>query len=224
MLNCVFGCREALLVALILAVILFGIGYSSLPAVSSGGSEFSSNRLIFPIATVIPIQNPTTPYQNPTTPYQSQPQQQQQPSTTPLNTTSMATSAQQALPTLVVVTRLNNTGRGDVTNATNFSLVVANAYSNPDGYTYSYHFMRGSQIGVTLNLEPGIFAVYEPTNNGSKVNSIQSIGHSYSTTYSGDCSNVKSTMLSVAGSSAVYGYGVIRPGESKTCIVTNSLH
>lgn len=76
-------------------------------------------------------------------------------------------------------------------------------------------------MGVTLNLQPGVFAVYEPTNS-SKTNGILLLSHSYTTIYSGDCANVKSTISSAAGSSSVYGYGIIKPGESKTCIVTNS--
>jgi len=71
-------------------------------------------------------------------------------------------------------------------------------------------------MGVTLILQPGAFAVYEPTNN------ILLSSHSYNTTYSGDCVNIKSTITSAAGTSSVYGYGTINPGESKTCIVTNS--
>jgi hypothetical protein len=164
-----------------------------------------------------PYQNPASPYQNPASPYQNQ---QQQPSSVTTNTSSTRSSTQQ-LPTLIVVTRVNNTV-GSVVNPANLSQVVANAYNNPDGYTYSYHFMRGSQMGVTLNLQPGVFAVFEPTNS-SKANNILLSSHSYITTYSGDCANVKSIISSAAGSSSVYGYGTIKPGESKTCIITNSL-
>jgi hypothetical protein len=163
---------------------------------------------VTPSSNYSPYQNPTSPYQNPTG--------QQQPSAT-FNST---TFSNQQLPTLIIVTRVNNTG-GGLADAANFSQVVANAYNNPDGYTYSYHFMRGSQVGVTLNLQPGVFAVYEPSNN-TKSNPIPLASHSYRTAYSGDCTNVKSTINSAAGSSAIYGYGMIKPGESKTCIVTNS--
>lgn len=121
---------------------------------------------------------------------------------------------------MIVVTRVNSTV-GSVVNPANLSQVVTNAYNNPDGYTYSYHFLRGSQVGVTLNLQPGAFAVYEPTNS-STTNNILLSSHSYNTTYSGDCVNVKSTITSAGGSSSVYGFGTIKPGENKTCIVTNS--
>lgn len=76
-------------------------------------------------------------------------------------------------------------------------------------------------MGVTLILQPGAFAVYEPTNI-SKTNGILPSSHLYNTTYSGDCVNIKSTITSAAGTSSVYGYGTINPGESKTCVVTNS--
>ncbi|MGC2669742.1 MAG: hypothetical protein WA220_11210 [Candidatus Nitrosopolaris sp.] len=49
----------------------------------------------------------------------------------------------QQSPTLKVVTTVNNAGVGTA-NASNFSQVIANAFSNPDGYTYAYHFVRGS--------------------------------------------------------------------------------
>ena len=126
----------------------------------------------------------------------------------------------QQLPTLIDVTRVNSSA-GGVVNPANLSQVVANAYNNPDGYTYSYHFMRGSQMGVTLNLQPGVFAVYEPTNS-SKTNNILISSHPYNTTYSGDCANVKSTISSAAGISSVYGYGSIKPGETKTCFIANT--
>ena len=158
----------------------------------------------------IPYQNPSSPYQNPSSPYQNQ---QQTPSIT--NNTSSTRFSNQQLPTLIVVTHVNGTG-GSAANPANLSQVVANAYNNPDGYTYSYHFMRGSQMGVSLILQPGAFAVYEPSNN------ILVSSHSYNTTYSGDCVNIKSTITSAAGTSSVYGYGTINPGETKTCIVTNS--
>jgi hypothetical protein len=164
-----------------------------------------------------PYQNPSSPYQNPSSPYQnpSSPYQNQQQTPSVATNTSSIRSSNQQLPTLIVVTQVNGTG-GNTASQANLSQVVANAYNNPDGYTYSYHFMRGSQIGVTLNLQPGAFAVYEPTNN------IVLSSHLYNTTYSGDCANVKSTISSAAGTSSVYGYGTINLGESKTCIVTNS--
>ena len=43
--------------------------------------------------------------------------------------------------------------------------VVENTYTNPDGYTYVFHYMKGSQTGITLSLQPGSFSVYELNNN-----------------------------------------------------------
>jgi ribosomal protein S8E len=114
-------------------------------------------------------------------------------------------------------------GTGNTSTITsNLSQVVANEYTNPDGYTYSYHYMRGSQTGITVNLEPGAYAVYEPINN-TKNTDIQIATNPSTTTYSGDCVNTKGTITSAAGSGNVYGYGTIKAGESKTCIVTNAL-
>ena len=71
---------------------------------------------------------------------------------------------------VVVVIHVNNAGVGTA-NVANFSQVIAitNAFSNPDGYTYAYDFVRGSQRGVNLNLQQGIFTV--PVLNNNKTNS-----------------------------------------------------
>ncbi|MDQ6865430.1 MAG: hypothetical protein M3044_16585, partial [Thermoproteota archaeon] len=122
----------------------------------------------------------------------------------------------QQSPTLIVVTHVNNAGVGTA-NAANFSQVITNAFSNPDGYTYAYHFVRGSQMGVSLNLQPGIFTVSAFSNN--KTNSLF-LNQSYDTTYSGDCNTVKST----TSTGSIYGYGTINPGEGKTCMVTKLFH
>ncbi|MGB7955016.1 MAG: hypothetical protein WCF23_13645 [Candidatus Nitrosopolaris sp.] len=77
--------------------------------------------------------------------------------------------------------------------------------------------MRGSQMGVSLNLQPGIFTVSALSNN--KTNSLF-LNLSYDTTYSGDCNTVKST----TSTGSVYGYGTINPEEGKTCTVTKLFH
>jgi hypothetical protein len=122
----------------------------------------------------------------------------------------------QQSPTLIVVTHVNNAGVGTA-NADNFSQVITNEFSNPDRYTYAYHFVRGSQMGVSLNLQPGILTVSALRNN--KINSLFR-NQSYETTYSGDCNTVKST----TSTGSVYGYGTINPGEGKTCTVTKLFH
>jgi hypothetical protein len=88
---------------------------------------------------------------------------------------------------------------------------VENLYTNPDGYTYVFHYMKGSQTGVTLSLQPGRFAVYE--------SSISQSHPMYDIKYSGDCTSVKS-----GAGGTTYGYGTINLGETRTCTVTLSLH
>jgi len=103
----------------------------------------------------------------------------------------------------------------------NFTQVVENAFTNPDGYTYIYHYMRGSETGVSVSLQPGNFDVYELSNNNIKTNN-PTAGLSQSTydiTYSGDCKTIKSNT-----GGTTYGYGTINLGETKTCIVTLSPH
>lgn len=128
----------------------------------------------------------------------------------------------QQSPRLTVVTHFTSTGSNSQLNPSNLSQVVANEYPNPDGYTYSYHFTKGSQTGVSFNLKPGSYAVYEPINYTNNTNTELSTNPNI-TTYSGDCVPVRSTITSDAGSSSIFGYGTIKPGESKTCIVTITL-
>ena len=161
------------------------------------------------------------------------------------NTSSMLNSATPQVPSLTVIIRFNNTGQGSTfspstPNGTNnnnnvtasFPQVVTNAYANPDGYTVVYHFFRGSQSGVVLNLQPGIYSVTDQNNNSTSNNSIvnktllsttsssllpkQSSPalSTFTHTYSGDCNNVRSI------SGDIVGYGQINMGESKTCIIT----
>ena len=159
-----------------------------------------------------------------------QPQQPQfQPSQLPPGTgmTRPQTSS------LTVITRLNNTGTGstsigntsninNTTTATeSFPQVVTNAYANPDGYSVVYHFFRGSQTGVVLNLPPGIYSVSDQSSNNINnrtssplLSSASSSSSSLTHTYSGDCNNVRS----IGGD--IVGYGQINLGESKTCIIT----
>ena len=137
---------------------------------------------------------------------------------------------------LTVITRLNNTGTGstsigntsninnnnNTTTATeSFPQVVTNAYANPDGYSVVYHFFRGSQTGVVLNLPPGIYSVSDQSSNNINnrtssplLSSASSSSSSLTHTYSGDCNNVRS----IGGD--IVGYGQINLGESKTCIIT----
>jgi hypothetical protein len=134
---------------------------------------------------------------------------------------------------LIVITRVNNTGTGiGVLGSTNttqlpvaiapssFSEVVTNAYANPDGYTLAYHYIRGSQMAININLQPGVFTISDQStnnitaNNPSVIAGNQSPLSLYTPTYSGDCSNT----TSAAGN--VIGYGQINLGETKTCIIT----
>jgi len=161
------------------------------------------------------------------------------------NTSSMLNSATPQVPSLTVIIRFNNTGQGSTfspstpngtnnnnNNVTASPQVVTNAYANPDGYTVVYHFFRGSQSGVVLNLQPGIYSVTDQNNNSTSNNSIvnktllsttsssllpkQSSPalSTFTHTYSGDCNNVRSI------SGDIVGYGQINMGESKTCIIT----
>jgi hypothetical protein len=149
-------------------------------------------------------------------PYQRQ-QQQSQPS-------QSFAGAQPSVSTLIIVTHINSTrASNNNINAApaavgNYSQVVENAYTNPDGYTYVYHYMKGSQTGVTLNLQPGIFAVYELTSNNVKTNYPPLSQSIYDITYSGGCRTLKSNTV------GTYGYGTINVGETKTCTVTLSSH
>jgi hypothetical protein len=165
-----------------------------------------------------PFQNPSSssPFQNPSS---SSPNQytHQPRSSVNINKTNFT----QQSPRLTVVTHFTSTGSNSL-NPSNLSQVVANEYPNPDGYTYSYHFTKGSQTGVSFNLKPGSYAVYEPINNTNNTNTELSTNPN-TTTYSGDCVPVRSTITSDAGSSSIFGYGTIKPGESKTCIVTITL-
>jgi hypothetical protein len=168
------------------------------------------------------------------------------PITNRANTTNMLNSASPQLlpgpqmPTLTVSSRFNNTGQGsilslstlNVNNSNNnnnitasFPQVVTNAYANPDGYAVVYHFFRGSQSGVVLNLQPGIYSVADQGGNNTSNNSTStsllpnqssSASSAFTHTYSGDCNNVRS----IAGN--IVGYGQINMGESKTCIITYS--
>jgi hypothetical protein len=110
---------------------------------------------------------------------------------------------------LTIVTRVNNSGGGNAV-AANFSQTITNTYQTPDGLTISYHFVKGSGIGLIINPQPGVFGILELKNETN------SITRNYNATYSGDCTSAKST----AGD--VYGHGVIDIGETKTCIVTNT--
>ena len=159
----------------------------------------------------------------------------------------MLNSAKPQMPSLTVIIRFNNTGQGSTfspstlngKNSNNnitasFPQVVTNAYANPDGYTVVYHFFRGSQSGVVLNLQPGIYSVTDQSSNNTSNNSIvnktllsttsspsllvpkqsSSAFSAFTHTYSGDCNNVRSI------SGDIVGYGQINMGESKTCIIT----
>jgi hypothetical protein len=135
------------------------------------------------------------------------------------------TAGQPLVSTLIIVTQVNSTGESNNTNPppANFTQVVENAFTNPDGYTYIYHYMRGSETGITLSLQPGNFAVYELINNNNVKTNNPTAGlsqSSYSITYSGDCRTVKSNV----GGGTGYGHGIINPGETKTCTVTLSSH
>ena len=150
------------------------------------------------------------------------PPNQQQPQLPSFATTNPTMS------TLMIITRVNNSkavmGIGNanqsivVAAASSFSQVITNAFAISDGYTLVYHYIRGSQTGVIVNLMPGIFTVTDQSNNNrTTTNPSPTIGNqslSYTPVYSGDCSNLRS----IAGN--VIGYGQINPGETKTCIVT----
>jgi hypothetical protein len=163
-------------------------------------------------------------------PNQQQPQfppNQQQPQFPPFTTPNPPMSI------LIVITRVNNTGTGiGVLGSTNttqlpvaiapssFSEVVTNAYANPDGYTLAYHYIRGSQMAININLQPGVFTISDQSTNNRTANNPSVIAGNqsplslYTPTYSGDCSNT----TSAAGN--VIGYGQINLGETKTCIIT----
>jgi hypothetical protein len=115
-------------------------------------------------------------------------------------------------PTLIIITHVNNTGGGKAT-AAKFNQTVTNVYRILDGYVSAFHFTRGSEYGVILKLQPGIFSVSEQQSN--KTNSLS---QSYSTTILGDCHPVKSK------SGTILGVGLIKAGEIRTCIVTNTFH
>jgi len=157
------------------------------------------------------------------------PPNQQQPQFPPF------TSPNPPMSILIVITRVNNTRTGiGVLGSTNttqlpiatapssFSEVVINAYANPDGYTLAYHYIRGSQMAININLQPGVFTISDQSNsnnnrtanNPSVIAGNQSPLSLYTPTYSGDCSNT----TSAAGN--VIGYGQINLGETKTCIIT----
>jgi hypothetical protein len=155
------------------------------------------------------------------------PPNQQQPQFPPFTTPNPPMSI------LIVITRVNNTGTGiGVLGSTNttqlpvaiapssFSEVVTNAYANPDGYTLAYHYIRGSQMAININLQPGVFTISDQSTNNRTANNPSVIAGNqsplslYTPTYSGDCSNTTST----AGN--VIGYGQINLGETKTCIIT----
>jgi hypothetical protein len=150
-------------------------------------------------------------------PYLQQQQEQQQPS-------QSFAGAQPSVSTLIIITHLNSTraSSNNINTATaavgNYSLVVENAFTNPDGYTYVYHYMKGSHTGVTLSLQPGIFAVYKLTNNNVKNNYPPLSQSTYDITYSDGCRTLKSNTV------GTYGYGIINVGETKTCTVTLSSH
>jgi hypothetical protein len=141
-----------------------------------------------------------------------------------LSSQSITTAVQPSQSNLIIVTHVNNTARNynitkAATNANNFTQVVENAYPIHDGYTFVYHFMRGSQAGITLNLQPGNFGVFELSKPRTADNSIPGRSQSPTTSYSGDCITVKSNAFA-----GVYGYGIINPGETKTCTVIVQSH
>jgi hypothetical protein len=125
-------------------------------------------------------------------------------------TPSTAAASVFRYPSLVVVTHVNNT-KGANIRSDNFTQVVTNTYRTSDGYAIAFHLLRGSDIGININLRPGTFAVTEPGNSTTPLN------RSYNTNYSGDCTGTPST---VAGKTL--GVGIIRLDESKTCVVTKT--
>jgi len=160
-------------------------------------------------------------------PYRQQlPQQQNQSSALATNSSqqqssqSLMSTSQPSQSNLIIVTHVNSTGgsNNDVNGADNCTQVVENMYTNPDGYTYVFHYMKGSQSGVTLTLQPGGFSVFE-LNNNIKTGNPPLDQSTYQIAYSGDCRTVKSNT-----GGTTYGYGTINPGETKTCTVTLSVH
>ena len=177
------------------------------------------NPAQYPYQQQQPSQTANTP---PQYPYQQQQQPQQQP-----QSSQSYPAGQPSVSTLIIVTHVNSTG-GSKNNTNpppaNFTQVVENAFTNPDGYTYIYHYTRGSETGVSISLQPGSFDVYELSNNNNNVKTNNPtaglIQSSHSITYSGDCRTVKSNV----GGGTSYGHGIINPGETKTCTVTLSSH
>ena len=188
-----------------------------------------------PPSTVQPQQSQSSTLPSVTNPSQYQPQQPQQQNQSSSSLTNAPqypyqpqqpqssqsfTTGQPSVSTLIIVTHVNSTGtRNNEANAAdNFTQIVENTYTNPDGYANVYHYMKGSQIGVTLSLQPGGFSVYE-LNKNIKSSNPPLNQSTYDVTYSGDCSTVKSNTVGTT-----YGYGTINLGEAKTCTVTLSLH
>ncbi|MGB7956173.1 MAG: hypothetical protein WCF23_19540 [Candidatus Nitrosopolaris sp.] len=185
-----------------------------------------------PPSTVQPQQSQSSTLPSVTNPSQYQPQQpqpQNQSSSSLINApqypyqpqqpSQSLTTGQPSVSTLVIVTHVNNTGsRIDANAADNLTQIVENTYTNPDGYAFVYHYMKGSQIGVTLSLQPGAFSVYELNKNIKSSNPTLNQS-TYDVTYSGDCRTVKSNT-----GSTTYGYGTINMCETKTCTVTLLLH
>ena len=182
-----------------------------------------------------PTQSQSSAIPSVTNPSQYQPQQPQQQNQSSSSLTSAAqypyqsqqpqssqsfTTAQPSVSTLIVVTHVNSTGRSsnEANAADNFTQIVENTYTNPDGYANVYHYMKGSPIGVTLSLQPGTFSIYE-LNKNIKSSTPTLNQSTYDVTYSGDCRTVKSNT-----GNTTYGYGTINLGETKTCTVTLSLH
>jgi len=114
-------------------------------------------------------------------------------------------------PSLVVVTHVNST-KGVNAKPDNFTQVVTNTYRTSDGYAIAFHLLRGSDLGVNINLRPGTFAVTDQGNSTSPMN------RSYNTTYSGDCTSVRPP----AAAGKTLGLGVIRLDDSKSCVVTKT--
>jgi hypothetical protein len=222
---------------------------SSLPATQGPSSPLSQSQNQYPYTNQqqqqpastatnnagVPSSSSQSPY-----PYQQQqPQQQQNQASSSLTNAShypyqrlqqtqpsqSVPAAQRSVSTLIIVTHVNSTAEtNNNVNAapaavSNYTQAVENAFTNPDGYTYVYHYMKESQAGVTLNLQPGIFAVYELTGNNVKTNYPPLSQSAYDITYSGGCKTLKSNTVATT-----YGYGTINVGETKTCTVTLSSH
>lgn len=177
-------------------------------------------------ATAAPA-TPQYPYQN-SYPYQQQPQPQQQQPSQPFNTVGPPATKS----SLIVVTHINNTKGGIIAGtsggnlgpaaSSDFTQIVENTYANPDGYTYAYHYMKGSEAGVTVGLQPGAFGIFVMSNNNNKglnPTNAPSIQSTFDISYSGDCKAVKSITVGTT-----YGYGTISPGETMTCTLTISPH